>query len=164
MSVGSAGGTGPKAGLVPIEWGDNALSAPTTPQKRLPVVDRNKADPQVRAAAEGMEAMFLDYLMKTMRQTVPKSDMDLESPATEIYRSMQDSDSAQRAAKAGGVGLADQIIAYLEIERYTQGKPGQAAQPAQNRGVSKHEAIPSSSRSDSMTSQGLAGGTDEGHR
>ena len=102
-----------------MDWGANALSAPTTPSNRLPTVDRSKADPQIVAAAEGMEAMFLDYLMKTMRQTVPKHDMDLESPATEIYRSMLDSETAQKAARTGGVGLADPIIAYLESQRYT---------------------------------------------
>src|SRR4051812_33171109 len=73
-----------------IEWGDNALTAPQTPANRLPSVDRTKVNPQIVQAAEGMEAMFLDYLMKTMRQTVPKNEMDLENPATEIYRGMLD--------------------------------------------------------------------------
>lgn len=90
----------------------------STPARRLPMVDRNNVPKELREAAEGMEAMFMDYLMKTMRQTVPKNDMDLESPATEIYRSMQDSETAKTAARAGGVGLADQIIAYMLAERY----------------------------------------------
>lgn len=89
-----------------------------TPGKRVAVVDRMKVDPKVVQAAEGMEAMFLDYLLKTMRQTVPKSEMDLENPATEIYRGMLDSEVAQRAARVGGVGLADQIIAYLQPQSY----------------------------------------------
>jgi flagellar protein FlgJ len=109
-----------------MNWGDNALTAPTTPGKRVAVVDRSKVDPQMVKAAEGMEAMFLDYMMKVMRQTVPKNEMDLESPATQIYTSMMDSETAQRAARAGGVGLADQIIAYLESHRYTLPK-GHAA-------------------------------------
>ena len=104
-----------------MEWGANALSAPTTPGHRLPMVDRSKVPPQLRQAAEGMEAMFLDYLMKTMRQTIQKNDMDLESPATEIYRGMLDSENSQKAARLGGVGLADQIIAYMSQESYTQG-------------------------------------------
>ncbi len=89
-----------------------------TPGNRQIKYDRDKIDPQIREAGEGMEAMFLDYMMKVMRETVPKSDMDLESPATNIYRSMMDSENAQRAAHAGGVGLADQIIAYLESRQY----------------------------------------------
>ena len=46
-------------------------------------------------------------------------NMDLESPATEIYRSMLDSENAQKAVRAGGIGLSDQIIAYMEAQRYT---------------------------------------------
>ncbi|MFL5812687.1 MAG: rod-binding protein [Bdellovibrionia bacterium] len=98
--------------------GDNPLTAPVTPEKRLPVVDKSKVDPQTLKAAEGMEAMFLDYMMNQMRKTVHKESMDLENTGTEVYRSMLDSEVAQKAARAGGIGLADQIVAYLESQRY----------------------------------------------
>ena len=75
-------------------------------------------DPEIRAAAEGFEAMFLDYMMQVMRQTVPKNDMDLENGASEIYRGMLDNEYARKAVHSGGVGLADQIVAYLESQRY----------------------------------------------
>jgi Rod binding domain-containing protein len=90
-----------------------------TPVRRNPEVKMEEVDPATRQAAEGMEAMFLDYLMQTMRKTVPKSEMSLESGASEIYRGMMDSEVAQRAARAGGVGLAEQIVAYLQQGRYT---------------------------------------------
>lgn len=102
-----------------MEWGDNALTAPQTPAQRLPAVDRAKVDPKIVQAAEGMETMFLDYMMKVMRQTVPKNDMDLSNPATEIYQGMLDSEYAEKAAHAGGVGLSDTIIAYMAPESYT---------------------------------------------
>ena len=110
-----------------MNWGANALTAPTTPDHRLPVIDKTKEDPQMRAAAEGMEGMFLDYMMKTMRETVPKNDMDGDSPATGIYQGMMDSEMAQKAVRAGGVGLADQLVAYLEGQRYTLGRQEHAA-------------------------------------
>ncbi|MFN7684402.1 MAG: rod-binding protein [Oligoflexia bacterium] len=90
-----------------------------TPIRRAPQVDMAQVDPATRQAAEGMEAMFLDYLMQTMRKTIPKSEMSLENGASEIYRGMLDSEAAQRAARAGGVGLAEQIVAYLQQDRYT---------------------------------------------
>jgi hypothetical protein len=102
-----------------MEWGDSALTAPQTPHNRVPTIDRSKVDPRIIEAAEGMETMFLDHLMKVMRQTVPKNDMDLENNASEIYRSMLDSEYAQKAAHAGGVGLSDTIIAYMAPESYT---------------------------------------------
>jgi len=110
-----------------MHWGANALSAPVSTGREVPVIDRSKVSPEVLRSAEGMEAMFIDYMLKVMRQTVPKNDMDLESPATEIYRSMMDSEYAQKAAHHGGIGLADQIIAYLDSRGYNlyqgQGAP-----------------------------------------
>jgi flagellar protein FlgJ len=101
-----------------MDWGDSALKAPTTPPRRMPKVDRSQVNPEIVKAAEGMEAMFIDYMMKVMRQTVPKNDMDLESPATEIYQGMLDSEYSQQAAHHGGIGLAEQIIAYLDTQGY----------------------------------------------
>lgn len=97
----------------------SSLTDRISPERQAPVIDRSKVDPKTLAAAEGMEAMFLDYMLKVMRETVPKGEMDLESPATRIYRGMLDSEYASKAARAGGIGLADQIIAYLDSRRYT---------------------------------------------
>lgn len=84
-----------------------------TPSRQIPDIDIEKVDPQLREAAEGMEAMFVDYLMQTMRKTVPKNDFSMDSPATQIYQGMADSEMAQKAAKSGrGIGLAQQIIEY----------------------------------------------------
>ena len=102
----------------PSHQGGNAREARVSPSRVLPQVDRAAVDPKILEAAEGMEEMFIDYMMKVMRQTVPKSEMDLESPATEIYRSMMDSENSKKAAHAGGIGLADQIIAYLQGRSY----------------------------------------------
>lgn len=108
-----------------MQWGDSALTAPVTPERRVRVIDRNKVNPEIRRAAEGMEAMFLGYMMEAMRKTVPKNEMDLESPASKIYQGMMDTETAEKAARTGGIGLADLVIAYLESQSYTQGK-GQA--------------------------------------
>lgn len=105
-----------------MDWGDSALTAPATPGNRVSVVDKSKVDPKILEAAQGMETMFLDYMMKVMRSSVPKNEMDLDSPASDIYQGMLDSETAKTAAKQGGVGLADQLVAYLVSQSYTQGK------------------------------------------
>ena len=102
---------------------DRKVTGSSTPGRRVSVVDRSKVDPQVVQVAEGMETMFLDYMMKIMRQSVPKEEGDLESAATGIYRNLLDSEYAQKAAHAGGIGLADQIIAYLDSQRYDGNRP-----------------------------------------
>jgi Rod binding domain-containing protein len=101
-----------------LHWGKDASSAPVSPTQVAPHIDKSKVNPEILKAAEGMEAMFLDYMMQVMRQTVPKNEMDLESPASEIYRGMLDSEYAQKAAHQGGIGLADQVIAYLDGQVY----------------------------------------------
>jgi len=98
------------------------LDSAPTPTRRDPVVDWNRVDPATRDAAQGMEAMFLDYMMQTMRKSVGKSEMSLDNGASEIYQGMLDSEYSQRAARAGGVGLAEQIVAYLQSARYNEGE------------------------------------------
>jgi len=105
------------------------------PSRVAPNIDRSRIDPQLREAADGMEAMFLDYMMKVMRQTVPKGELEENSAATEIYQGMLDSEIAQKAARTGGVGLSDQIIAYLQSQRYTG---SQGAAPGMNPQAAAH--------------------------
>lgn len=107
----------------PLAPGVRPLPALSAPIHARQAVDRTKVDPQIVQAAEGMEAMFLDYLMKVMRDTVPSSEYSMDTAATKIYRSMMDSEFSQTAARNGGVGLADQIIASLAPNSYNQKEP-----------------------------------------
>lgn len=100
----------------------------SSPDRQIPIVDRTKVDPQLIKAAEGMEAMFIDHLFRTMRKTVPSSELSLESPASEVYRSMLDTELAQKSAQQGGIGLADQLIAYWQTQAYN-GKVEELQQP-----------------------------------
>lgn len=122
----------PTRGLGKMEWGQDALSAPITKTARQPVVDRANVDPAIIKAAEGMEGMFLDYMMNVMRQTVPKDDLSMNSQATDIYTGMMDHETAVKAAHQGGIGLADQVIAYLNSSQYArpQGMNPAPAAPA----------------------------------
>lgn len=106
----------------------NRITGASPPPAPLPLngrqqIDRRQdVDPQIRAAAEGMEAMFVNQMMQAMRKTVDKSEMSLDSPATEIYQGMLDTEMAQKTARLNSVGLADQIIAYLEARSYNNGQ------------------------------------------
>lgn len=127
----------------------SAQDAPTTPGKRVAVVDRQKVDPMLLKAAEGMETMFLDYMMKVMRDSIPKeSGGGADSAAQEIYGGMRDTEFAKMASKRGGIGLSEQIIAYLESQRYTQNRAPVRREDAPNdrtggldEGQFKHHSI-----------------------
>lgn len=84
--------------------------------------NRDDVDPTIRKAAEGLEAMFVNTMMQAMRNTVEESEFSLENPATKIYRGMLDSEVSNQAARTNSIGLADQIIAYLEQRGYTGNK------------------------------------------
>jgi len=58
-----------------------------------------------KKAATEFESFFLFYMMKTMRQAIPKSDL-IRSNATDTYKGMFDQEIANLAAKRGGLGLA----------------------------------------------------------
>lgn len=103
-----------------MQQGINAQHAPITPSKRMENIDPSKVDPKLLKAAQGMESLFINYLFKVMRDTVPDNEMNLENSATKIYRGMLDTEVAKKVASAGGLGFADLIIASTDTSRYNR--------------------------------------------
>jgi len=64
----------------------------------------------LRETCQKFEAIFVGYMLKQMRKTVPQSSLFPETPAEKIYRSMLDDEVAQAACKTGGIGLADMVF------------------------------------------------------
>lgn len=64
----------------------------------------------LREACQKFEAIFVGYMLKEMRKTVPESSLFPETPAEKIYRSMLDDEVAKSACQAGGIGLADMVF------------------------------------------------------
>ena len=62
----------------------------------------------MKKAATEFESFFLYYMLKTMRQAVPKGKL-LDSKVGETYLGMLDQEVANQAAKQGGFGLAKSI-------------------------------------------------------
>ncbi|MBI3637225.1 MAG: rod-binding protein [Candidatus Rokubacteria bacterium] len=72
---------------------------------------RNTPD-QIKEAAEQFEAIFLRQIVRGLRKTTELNG----EPAytTGFYGDLMDEQLAQHLAKAGGMGLAPVIRAYLE--------------------------------------------------
>ena len=95
-------------------------SAPISPIQALDVARtqdfQQSRDPQnIRKAAQEYESYFLSYLMKTMRSTVPKGSLTA-NPMGETFHSFYDGEIGKRAAKSGGIGRADFVLASLAEE------------------------------------------------
>lgn len=67
--------------------------------------DPNKA---VRKTAEQFEAYFIQQMMKTMRDSIEKSDL-VEGGNMEMYQDLMDKEVSLSMAKRGGMGLADML-------------------------------------------------------
>ncbi len=63
-------------------------------------------------ASQEFEAYFLSYLMKIMRETVPKNPLTANKMG-EVFRSFYDEEIGKRSTQAGGIGLSQYILASL---------------------------------------------------
>ena len=68
--------------------------------------DEKKA---VRETAQQFEAMFIQQMMKTMRDTIEKSELT-ESNAQETFESMFDREVAHQMSQRNSLGLADMLV------------------------------------------------------
>ena len=78
--------------------------------------------PQEKAAAmaklekvsKDFESIFIGYMLKTMRDAVPKSDFFGDSREQDIFGSMRDEEMSKNMAKAGGIGIAKIMVEQLK--------------------------------------------------
>lgn len=64
---------------------------------------------EIKAVCQEFESLFLNYMLKEMRSTVPKSDLLDGGQAERIYTSMFDERLSQELAQKGGIGLAQML-------------------------------------------------------
>ncbi len=77
-------------------------------------LDAKHASPEaLKAAAQQFEAVFMNMLMKSMRDAAPQDGM-FDSEQTRMYTSMLDQQLTQRMASRG-IGLADVMVRQLSI-------------------------------------------------
>ena len=79
---------------------------------------RNEDDPtdaeraKFKKAATEFESFFLYYMMKTMRQAIPKGGL-MDSKVGDTYLGLFDQEVAKQAAKQGGFGLAKTLESQM---------------------------------------------------
>lgn len=103
----------------------------------------------LRETAQQFEALFLQMMMKSMRESIEKSDL-LNSSHTETYEAMFDREVSLAMARRNAVGLADMLVQAQErqlnamtTEQALQAREaGGAAQPAIRRPDASGAALP----------------------
>jgi flagellar protein FlgJ len=91
------------------------MSAQSVKEDRL--LNEQKATPhersEIKRVADEFESLFLNLVLKSMRQTVPKSDLINGGNAEDIYKSMLDDEYAKMMAQQRSTGIADNIEEFL---------------------------------------------------
>jgi peptidoglycan hydrolase FlgJ len=103
--------------------------------KEDPPARQNSA--ALKKACSEMESLFIDYLFKEMRSTIPKSELINGGKGEEIYLSMLDSQLSKELASKGGIGLSSAIYNQL-IEKAGTLKTMNYNEPEQK---AKHEQL-----------------------
>ena len=68
---------------------------------------------RLKQACADFEAIFVDFMLQQMRQTVPQNDSFGGGRAEQLYTSMMDSELAKSIAHQRGLGLAEQMYRQL---------------------------------------------------
>jgi len=80
-----------------------------------PKIDKVQSLPrreELLRASQEFESYFLSYMLKVMRETVPKGELT-ENKMGDMYYSFYDQEIGKRAAQAGGIGLSDYVLAAV---------------------------------------------------
>lgn len=89
--------------------------------QRLKHSARQDASSGVQGAAQQFEALFIQMMMKSMRDAVPTTGM-LDSKQTEFYQSLLDQQWSQTLASRG-MGLAESLVNQLEASGMVPARP-----------------------------------------
>ncbi|RLB96151.1 MAG: flagellar biosynthesis protein FlgJ [Deltaproteobacteria bacterium] len=80
----------------------------------------NTTDKNLREVCVEFESIFLAYMLKSMKRTVPESSLIGKSNGSKIISSMYDNNLALGLAKGGGIGLAETICRRLSTEKHDE--------------------------------------------
>jgi flagellar protein FlgJ len=80
---------------------------------------QSKETLRLKKACKDFEAIFLSYMLKSMRKTVSKSELVDSGLQGDIYQEMMDDEFCKAAAESGTTGIAETI--YRQLSNYAPG-------------------------------------------
>jgi flagellar protein FlgJ len=112
-----------------------AAAAPlpgATPQVRSPAGTAPTSKPvetaRLRRAAREFEAILVEHMLKTARQSFPQRGLFPSGAGQELYRGLVDEELARSMSRGGGFGLSELLIrSMLMAEKKKASSPTPAA-------------------------------------
>jgi Rod binding domain-containing protein len=98
--------------------------ASLSPSTKEPAGQRVDAE-KLKKACSDFESIFITKLLKTMRQTVPRSGLFGAGTAQEMYQSLFDEEISKSLARHGGIGLGDMLFRSLSPKEENSPVPGE---------------------------------------
>ena len=94
-----------------------ALAATTWPSTDLTNrIERVKQEADLEKACLELESLFLQYLLKQMRATIPESGFLKKDVSSEIYTALLDGEVAKELVAVRGIGLAARLLERLRMD------------------------------------------------
>ncbi|MFQ5450796.1 MAG: rod-binding protein [Nitrospinaceae bacterium] len=90
-----------------------------------------KSDQELQQLANQFEAIFVNLLLKSMRNTIPKSGF-MDSFSLDMYQSMFDEEVSKEISQEKGMGLSE--ILYQQLSRERQALQDNGKAPATGEG------------------------------
>ncbi len=88
---------------ITLDPADHLRFNPASLQRAEDLARSPNSTERIHKAAQEFESYFISYLMKSMRETVPKGF--LERKGEQVWYSFYDQEIARLATQAGGIGL-----------------------------------------------------------
>lgn len=85
---------------------------------RFYIAEGKDEDIKLRQTCQDFESVFIAYLLKSMRKTVPKTEFINGGLSQDIYISMMDEEVARAVARGPGIGLAEILYRQLKSKNF----------------------------------------------
>lgn len=82
--------------------------------------ERTNERQRLKEAAAEFESLFIYYILRRMRATIPKSGFLGNSPQQKMYTSLLDQELSKQLAAGGGIGLSRMLIEQLAKENVSK--------------------------------------------
>jgi len=105
---------------------------------------------QFHRAAQDFEAIFIQTLLRTMRESIGQKGVFPRGNALKIYESVQDQELARAMARGGGMGLADLLV--RDVTR-RMGADKKASSPRPGESITLTQPTPPAAGRDAVTSE-----------
>lgn len=94
----------------------NSAGAVTGLNLSVTAVPKRDNNEEMRKALKDFESLFINQMLKTMRESVGKSELMHGGSGEDIYTSMLDEELAKSISNAGGIGLEKMLMKQMSSE------------------------------------------------